>query len=120
MLERGEVGERERPVRRYLHVRLDSSAFPVRAGDRIDRARDGNPDLQRRADIENLCRMRPAPGDLADQRGALAGLEVVRELLAAGERSTAHEHVNRAVQVAVARYGGKRPVLPSLTSVPVL
>ena len=75
--------------------------------------------MHRRADAEPSGRVGAAAGGLADQLGAAQGLQVVAQFLAAGERTRAGQHVDRAVDEAGARHERQGPELPGLTGVGV-
>ena len=81
-----------------------AGALPVRAGDRVDRARERDADVHRGADRERPGRVGAAAGCLADDLGPAQRLQRVAEVLAAGERPAAGQHVDRAVDVAGARH----------------
>ena len=119
MAERLAVGGAVRLVSGYRGVRDDAGALPVRAGDRVDRARERYRDVHRRADRERPGGVGAAAGRLADHLRAAQRLQRVGEVLRAGEGAAAGEHVHRAVQVPAARQVGLRPELPGLPSVSV-
>src|SRR5215813_8083538 len=70
-----------------MDVRRDAGAFPVAAGYRIDCFGDGNGRLQVRMHGEAFAGMGTAAGALADDAGPAELLQVVAELLTAGERA---------------------------------
>ena len=70
-----------------------------------------------RADRETAGRVGAAAGGLADELGAAQRLQGVAEVLAAGERPAAGQHVDRPVGVAGPRHVRQRPELPGLTGI---
>jgi hypothetical protein len=92
-----------------------AGAFPVRAGDRVDRTRERHGDVHRGADPERASRVGSPAGGLADHLGPAKRLQRVAEVLAPGEGPAAGQHVDRPVEVAGAGDVGQRPELPGLT-----
>src|SRR6266487_7097289 len=78
-----------------LKVGGDACASPVAAGLRVDCFGDGDGRLQVGVHGESLPGVGAAAGALADDGGPAELLQVVAELLAAGERSRAGEYVDR-------------------------
>src|SRR5258708_22247990 len=81
------VSRCQRLGRGNLHVGLDTRSFPVGFGDLIDRPRGRNADDEVIIDPLASDRMRSATSRLPNNRGALQILQIVTELLGAGERS---------------------------------
>src|SRR6478672_3110535 len=100
-----------------LEVGGDACAFPVAAGLRVDCFGDGDGRLQVGVHGESLPGMGAAAGALADDGGPAELLQVVAELLAAGERGRAGEYVDR-LGLAEAAAGNirKRPGLLELAA----
>src|SRR5262249_29314321 len=73
----------------------DACAFPVAAGLRVDCFGDGDGYLQVGVHAESFAGVGAAAGALAGEGGSAELLQVVGELLAAGERGRAGEHVDR-------------------------
>ena len=115
------VGDIQRLGSRYRDVGLHPPAFPVAAGDGVDRAgyRDGQ--LQVRVKAHADTRVRPAPGAFPDDGSPAQVLQVVRELLAPREGLRAGQHVDR-LAAAEARPGhvGRAPGLPHALAVAVV
>src|SRR6478735_1013290 len=88
----GTDGSAERLLRRAREIRHDADALPVRAGDRVDRARDRHVQLEVGREVERLARVCPAAGRLADGPGSAECLQVVGELLPAAEGPLAGQH----------------------------
>ena len=101
------------------HVGHHPGTLPVGAGDRVDRTRERYPDVHRGADREAPGRVRAAAGRLADDLRPAERLQRVAQVLAAGERPVAGQHVDRLVGVAGARHVGQRPELPGLPGIGV-
>ena len=119
VLERLGVGGVVGLRRGHGDVRHHAGALPVRPGDRVDGTRERYADVHRGADRETPGRVGAAAGRLADHCGPAQGLQRVGEVLAAGERVVAGQHVDRPVGVAGARHVGQRPELPGLAGVGV-
>jgi RecB family exonuclease len=115
--ERGGVGDVVRLLLRHGDIGHHPGALPVRTGDRVDRARERYRDVHGGADREWPGRVRAAAGRLADHLCPAHGLQRVGEVLAAGKRPAAGQHVDRPVEVAGARHVGQRPELMRLTGI---
>src|SRR5258708_22699538 len=96
-----------------LDVGRDAGSFPVAARLRVDGRGDRYGRLQVRMDPEPLAGVGAAAGGLADNGGPAELLEVIAELLPAGERDSARQRVHRFVLAeAAARHVGQCPDLP--------
>src|SRR4029079_12468810 len=84
----------ERRFRRHLHLGDNPHPFRVGPRDRVDRACARNHDLELVVELVAPDGVRSTSRGLTDDLRSVKGLEVVRELLSAGERSLARENVD--------------------------
>src|SRR4030095_16313625 len=84
-----QAGGAERLAGLDLELGGDAGACPVGLGDGVDGAADGYPGAEVGAEGHAAAGVGAAAGDLADDGGAREALEVVGELLGAGEREAA-------------------------------
>src|ERR1017187_1538424 len=89
------LGCRQRIVSLDGNIRSNAGAFPVLLRDRIDGPAFGNADHEVVVDAMAGYGVCAATGCLADKGGALLRLEVIAELLAAGEGAVGREHEDR-------------------------
>ena len=109
-------------VGRDRDVGGDAGALPVGAGGGADRAGDGDGQLQVRVQPVALARVGAAAGPLADDGAAGPQLlQVVGELLGAGERGRPDQHVQRLGGAEPrTRHVRRRPGLHGLAGVPLV
>src|SRR6516164_1553647 len=94
LLKRQPVSVVARLGRGRVDVGRDTGALPAGAADRVDGGSDGDGRLQVGADAESLAGVAAAAGGFTDDDGAPELLQVVGELLAAGEGGRAGQRVN--------------------------